>query len=192
LEIKSLRNLNIYWRDKFREFKSPLKYRSKTILNNNLVDDFDYAGYYDALAYLTDDILVKVDRASMSVSLESRAPFLDKRLIEFIVRLPDHYKYSNGTSKRILKDILYKYVPEKMVNRPKQGFAVPIGYWLRNELFEWANQIICNISIDSDFWDKETVMKFWNEHLSSKYDHGERLWSIIILEVFFMNHMCKQ
>src|SRR5436190_3892758 len=83
---------------------------------------------------IVDDILQKVDRATMAVSLEGREPFLDQRVIEFVSRLPAHYKYKNGSGKYLLKEIVHKHVPEKIMNRPKMGFAVPVEDWCRNEL----------------------------------------------------------
>lgn len=188
LKFNNIGALNLFWRNKFRGFELPIKHKSSTdeeFYQHNINGAFTYAGYYDAISYLTDDILVKVDRASMSVSLESRSPFIDSRVIDFVTRLPEEYKYHNGKTKRILKDILYKYIPEHIVNRPKQGFSIPVSHWLRNELYTWADDIITSIDEDSVFWDKSKVLIFWDEHINLKFDHGERLWSILILEKFF-------
>lgn len=188
LNSKNLNEIHAKWRNKFRNVELPLKSNyiklEDSFLNpNNL--GFDYAGYYDALAYLPDDILVKVDRAAMAVSLESRAPFLDHRVLEFLIALPMEYKYKNGISKRILKDILYKYVPKEVVDRPKQGFSIPLTEWLRKELKDWAFGIINTIPQESTFWDKKAVLKIWKEHQDLSQDHTERLWNIIILQNFF-------
>ncbi|CAH0334860.1 Asparagine synthetase [glutamine-hydrolyzing] 1 [Flavobacterium sp. CECT 9288] len=189
--LKNSKNLNeahAEWRNKFRNNPLPLK--------NNLIsfsDDFlktkdlgfNFAGYYDALAYLPDDILVKVDRAAMAVSLESRAPFLDHRVLEFLISLPKEFKYENNISKRILKDILYDYVPKSIVDRPKQGFSIPLTFWLRNDLKDWGLKIIEQIPFDSTFWDRKLVFKIWDEHQEHKVDHTERIWNILLLESFF-------
>lgn len=183
---------NKYWRNKFRGIDLPV---NQQLLNKrkpqNETEEFSYAGYYDALNYLPDDILVKVDRATMAVSLESRAPFLDHRILEFLVSLPMEYKFKDGCTKRILKDVLYKYVPEVIVNRPKQGFSIPISSWLRQDLNDWAFNIINSIDESSEFWDKQKVVKLWDEHCSSKYDHGERIWSILVMEIFLKKHQAR-
>jgi asparagine synthase (glutamine-hydrolysing) len=187
LSLKNIGAVNSYWRNKFRGFEIPVKKQllDKTFTLSTVANDgFFYAGYYDALNYLPDDILVKVDRSTMAVSLESRAPFLDHRILEFIISLPMSYKFENGIAKRILKDVLYKYVPEKIVNRPKQGFSIPISTWLRQDLYVWASDIISGIDDKSEFWDKKEVLNFWDEHCTFKHDHGERIWSILVMEMF--------
>jgi asparagine synthase (glutamine-hydrolysing) len=185
---QNLNEIHANWRNKFRNSRLPVKQDVKSHMKgflNTPDKGFDYAGYYDALAYLPDDILVKVDRAAMAVSLESRAPFLDHRVIEFLMSLPKEFKYKKGTSKLIWKDILYEMVPKSIVDRPKQGFSIPLTFWLRNELKEWGSIIIQQIPEDSEFWDKEQICKLWDEHQKSKLDHTERLWNILVLESFF-------
>jgi asparagine synthase (glutamine-hydrolysing) len=177
-----------HWQNKFWDTKLPvvdsLKVKKDGLLNGDSAA-FDNVGHYDAISYLPNDILVKVDRAAMAVSLESRAPFLDHNLLEFLFRLPSDFLYYNGVSKRIAKDLLYEYLPEKIVNRPKQGFSIPVSYWLRNDLKIWAETIIDNIPSDSDFWDKKLVLRIWEEHLSGRIDYPEKIWNIIVLELFF-------
>jgi len=183
---KNSYELNQYWKNKFRGFNVPVKSAEEILeADNQRNADFDYAGYYDALKYLPEDILVKVDRATMAVSLESRAPFVDHRVVEFVSKLPKSFKFQDNVTKRILKDVLYKYVPKELVDRPKQGFAIPISEWLKTDLRQWANEILNGISLQSEFWKKEEVLLFWNEHLEGKFDHGERLWGILVLELFF-------
>ena len=117
---------------------------------------------WDSLSYLTDDILVKVDRASMFYSLETRAPFLDHRLIEVASRIPSNLKVKNNYGKHILKKLLYKYVPKKIVDRPKAGFAVPINDWLRGPLKMWAYDLI---NSKDSYINESFVKKIWKQHL---------------------------
>lgn len=187
-KFKNLGDVHENWHNKFWNSKLPVKdelldlsymgKKSSKYLFNNV-------GYYDALNYLPNDILVKVDRASMAVSLETRAPFLDHRVLEFLFSLPQDFIYKNGVTKRIVRDILYKYVPREIIERPKQGFSVPMSYWLRNDLKVWAEDILKLIPAESKFWDKEVVNQIWTEHQTEYRDHPEKIWNIIILESFF-------
>lgn len=176
------------WHNKFWDKQLPinesLSKKSKYFLRKNEYK-FKNVGHYDALTYLPNDILVKVDRAAMSVSLESRAPFLDNNLLNFLIRLPDDFLYNDDASKRIAKDVLYKYVPEEIVDRPKQGFSIPVSYWLRADLKKWAQDIIDNIPTDSIFWDKNKIINIWQEHQDGNVDHPEKIWNILALELFF-------
>jgi len=104
--------------------------------------EIEKAMLVDTLTYLPDDILVKIDRAAMSISLETRVPFIDHELFEFVCSLPMKYKIRNNESKWILKQLLYRYVPQELVDRPKMGFGVPINSWLRGPLKEWAENLI--------------------------------------------------
>lgn len=190
LSEENLSATHARWRNKFRNTELPIRKQyfnhKKTFLSPvNL--GFKYAGYIDALNYLPDDILVKVDRAAMAVSLESRAPFLDHRVLEFLVSLPTDFKFKDGVSKRILKEILYKYVPKEAIDRPKQGFSIPLTEWLRTELKEWAFNILMEIPEKSNFWEKAKVMRLWKEHQSKESDHTEKIWNIIVLQKFLVS-----
>lgn len=187
-KFSNLGLVHSHWQNKFWDTELPvvdtLKEKQHNVLNF-VLEEFENVGYYDALTYLPNDILVKVDRAAMAVSLESRAPFLDHHFLEFLFRLPMDYIYKDGVSKRIAKDVLYNYVPESIVNRPKQGFSIPVSYWLRNDLRNWAESIIHAIPNDSEFWDKAHILKLWDEHLFGNAEHPEKMWNIIVLELFF-------
>ena len=190
IENNNLGATLLNWKNKYRGSKLPiqshlLKFSGKFLSYKG--PQFDYVGYYDVKDYLPNDILVKVDRAAMAVSLESRAPFLDHRVLEFLMRLPLEYKFDTQTlvTKRILKDILYKYVPKEIVDRPKQGFSIPLTYWLRHDLKGWAFAIIDAIPTNSDFWDKDEVLSLYHDHISLVNDNTERLWNVIVLELFF-------
>jgi asparagine synthase (glutamine-hydrolysing) len=137
----------------------------------------------DLLSYLPDDILCKVDRASMSVSLESRIPFLDHHLFEFSSKLPISLKIKQGSSKWILKEILKKYLPVHLVERPKMGFALPIDQWLRGPLKDWANFLLDkNEMLKDGILNPLPIHQKWEEHLSGKRNWHYHLWSILMFQ----------
>jgi len=138
----------------------------------------------DTLGYLPDDILVKVDRAAMSVSLETRAPLLDHRIVEFALSLPPSFKHQRSVTKRILREMLSRHVPRKLTERPKQGFSVPIAYWLRNELKGWSQEMLLAIRRNPDFWDYPIIETMWSEHQAGFRDHSQRLWGAFALAPF--------
>ena len=123
----------------------------------------------DSLVYLPDDILVKVDRASMAVSLEARGPLLDYRVFEFAWRVPREFKVRNGKGKWILRDLLSRYVPAEMIDRPKSGFAVPIHQWLRGPLRDWAEDLLDAGRIRREgILNPAPIRQTWSEHLSGR------------------------
>lgn len=188
-KFKNLGDVHLNWHNKFWNTSLPIKkelLKDSFILKEKSPYFFENVGHYDALSYLPDDILVKVDRAAMAVSLETRAPFLDHRVVEFLITLPQNFLYDNHTTKRIVKDILYKYVPKEIIDRPKQGFSVPMSFWLRNDLKSWAEKIIKLIPEQSEFWDKKIINKIWEEHQTGYRQHTEKIWNIIVLESFFL------
>ena len=139
----------------------------------------------DMTGYLPDDILVKVDRATMAVSLESRAPFLDHELVELSWRLPLQFKLDAGVGKRVTRELLYRHVPPELVDRPKTGFAVPIDTWLRNELRDWAEDLLAPVQLSgSGLLDVDHVRSRWREHLSGQRNWSEFLWSVLMFEAW--------
>jgi len=146
-------------------------------------DEISQMMYRDLLTYLPDDILCKVDRAAMSVSLETRVPFLDHRVVELSSRIPMNMKIRNNEGKWILRELLYKYVPKKLIDRPKAGFAIPIGEWIRGPLKGWAEDLLIPEKIVSQgYFHSEPIQKMWKEHLSGDYDWTPRLWGILMFQ----------
>ncbi len=137
--------------------------------------------YRDLVGYLPDDILVKVDRAAMAVSLETRAPFLDARIIALAARLPMGRRIVDGRGKWALRTLLDRYVPRALIDRPKQGFAVPVAEWLRGPLRPWAGDLLAPSHLGRDgLLDPVPVTRLWTEHLSGHRNHSAALWNVLM------------
>ena len=153
------------------------------------LNDIERMMALDSVSYLPDDILVKVDRASMAVSLESRVPFLDHRVIEYAWRIPQQYKLHQNTPKWCLRQVLYKYVPQELIDRPKMGFGVPIGEWLRHQLRDWAETLLAEDLLKrQNFLNVTMVRTMWSEHLSGKADWQYLLWDILMFQDWLEKH----
>lgn len=139
--------------------------------------------YGDALSYLPNDVLTKVDRASMAVGLEARAPLLDYRIFEFSWRLPLDVRIRKHQGKWLLRQVLARHVPDHLFDRTKQGFAVPIGDWLKGDLKDWANDLLNPVTIENQgYLNPVPITAAWNEHLDGKGNHAQRLWTVLMFQ----------
>ena len=176
-QIAEIMSHRAEWLDTFyesnelrKEFYSPLAYMMA----------IDYQ------TYLLDDILQKVDRSTMSVSLEGREPFLDHRIIEFASRLPDEYKYKDGVKKRILKDLVHDYVPKELMDRPKMGFAIPIANWLQNELRHLVEEFCSESRLkEHNLFDTENIQKLLNEFFNGKKEYDMKVWYLLMFQMWY-------
>ncbi len=195
IEVLNAPNLEMAYRSLVSHWKQP----SEIVIGSNeprtlIADCSTWPGfddvehtmmYLDALSYLPDDVLVKVDRAAMGVSLETRVPLLDHRVVEFAWRLPLAMKIRQGEGKWILRQVLYKYVPKNLIDRPKVGFAVPIGDWLRGPLREWAEILLNESRLRQEgFFNPEPILQKWREHLSGRGSWQYHLWDVLMFQAW--------
>jgi len=141
--------------------------------------------YLDGMTYLPDDILVKVDRAAMFNSLETRVPFLDHRIIDLAWSMPLSMKIRDGETKWILRQVLYKHVPKELIERPKMGFGIPVGDWMRDSLRDWAEGLLDRSRLKQEgFFDAEFIRLRWQEHLAGKRNWQSFLWTVLMFQLW--------
>jgi asparagine synthase (glutamine-hydrolysing) len=143
----------------------------------------------DALTYLPGDILAKVDRAAMGVSLETRVPLLDHRVVEWAWRVPLRFKLRDGTGKWLLRQVLYRHVPRELIERPKMGFGIPVDAWLRGPLREWASSLLEPRRIAAQgIFDSSVLQRSWDDHLSGRGNQAYRVWDVLMFQSWFETH----
>jgi asparagine synthase (glutamine-hydrolysing) len=144
----------------------------------------------DVAMYLPDDLLVKVDIATMANSLEARSPLLDQELMTFAARLPVDYKVRRGDTKYLLKKVAERLVPHEVIHRPKMGFGVPVGQWFRGELSGYVRDVLLDArTIERGLFRREAVAAFIDDHQSGTADYSNRLWALLALELWFRTYI---
>lgn len=162
-----------------------LKEGGHEVFSNSLFDPFEQMMIADTETYLADDILVKVDRAAMHHSLETRVPYLDNRIFSFAWSLPPHFKIQNGDTKRLIRALVSKYLDPKLLDQPKTGFGIPVADWLRGPLKNYASDILFSGVMNSlEIFDQNEILSLWNRHISCLEDNSSQLWSLISLGVW--------
>jgi len=157
------------------------------------VPEMDFLGattFVDFMRYLPDDLLVKVDIASMAYSLECRAPFLDHKLVEFIGGIPTDLKMHGMTPKYLLRRAFADILPKEILSRSKMGFGVPIAEWFRGELKDYVRDILLDsTALGRGYFDPAYVQRLVEEHVSARWDHGYRLWSLLMFELWHREYL---
>ena len=139
----------------------------------------------DMYRYLPDNLLVKIDRAAMAASLETRVPMLDHTFVEYALMVPDNMKIRNGEKKHLLKQLLYRHVPFELIDRPKRGFGAPIDTWLKDGLRDWAEALLAPDRIrDKGHFNDEVISRKWNESMSGSRNWLAHLWPVLMFQAW--------
>lgn len=174
--------------DKLLGYQEPKTIIDEASLRSEIGSPYEWMMFIDTVTYLPENILVKVDRAAMGVSLETRIPFLDPNIVEFAAALPLSFKLHHGKGKRILRDILFEYVPKSMIERPKTGFGVPLTAWLRGPLRDWAETLLSEEALNEhELFDVNIVRTTWAAHLSGQENRHYPLWNILMFQGWWQN-----
>ena len=177
------------WAEDLVAFDSPARSDFTRGLWDRFPDGPMHMMLLDLLRYLPDDILVKVDRAAMASSLETRVPFLDHSLIEYLFRLPFGMKYRGGSTKHLLREVLYRHVPKELIERPKMGFGVPIEIWLRGPLRDWGESLLSERALsESGLLNPAPIRRKWLEHQSGQCNWRYRLWPVLMFQSWLQAH----
>lgn len=182
------RTMMSVWR--FPEAAVPGATHPPSMLSDHLpprgdLSDIERMMQLDMLTYMVDDILAKVDRATMAVALESRAPLLDHRVVEFALGLPEDQKLRGDVTKWALRQVLYRHVPKELIERPKMGFEVPIGLWLRSGLKDWAAALLDPVRLRREGnFDADLIDRLWQQHLSERFNWGPQLWNVLMIQAW--------
>ena len=184
LSFKKFSDVYPFFISQWQKLDLPLKknfhLKNEDIFKKNFsfLNETENMQIIDLTTYLPDDILVKVDRASMAFGLETRIPFLDEKIVEFAFSLPSNEKLS----KKILKKILYKSIPKKIVSRPKMGFSIPLDKWLKKQLRDWAENLLQEKKLKESELDSKKIRLKWSEHLSGKRNWQYPLWTVLVYQ----------
>lgn len=178
-----------HWGRDLLPLKENINYPGNTLTSNGTFAERMMV--QDCLTYLPDDILVKVDRAAMANSLETRVPFLDKDVVEFAMRLPVNLKIASS-SKYILRKVLYKHVPSELIERPKMGFGIPVDVWLKNDLKDWANDLLSERNLNThNLLNTTLIRKMWKDHLNNTANWQHYLWDVLMFQSWYFRYMKK-
>jgi asparagine synthase (glutamine-hydrolysing) len=180
------------WQDPLSVVKGAEEHQKRFSTDDFLLaelDDITKMMAIDMVSYLPDDILVKVDRAAMGVSLETRVPFLDQDVFEFASKIPLEMKLNKGVGKSVLRDVLYKYVPKDLIERPKMGFGVPVGVWLKGPLRDWAEILLDESLLEQQgFFHVGVVRDMWAEHIAGTRNWQSQLWAVLMFQAWFLEN----
>jgi asparagine synthase (glutamine-hydrolysing) len=190
-----LKNLNHVFNNKevqelfVQDIQEQQTAHSSKELRKEFYEPLSYMMAIDWQTYMADDILQKVDRATMSISLEGREPFLDQKVIEWAAQLPSEYKYRDGVKKYILKEIVHRHIPKQMMERPKMGFGIPVETWMKNELKDLVKEAFSEKNLAHGIFDKAAVTKLVNDFLHGRSEKYLKVWYLLMFQLWYQKWM---